>query len=259
MIIQTAQELEHMQQISNIVATTLQQMITYTKEGMTTKEIDLFGEKILQSYGANSAPFVTYNFPGCTCISVNNEMAHGIPSDRVLQKGDVVNIDVSAELNGYFADNGASIVIGEDIHANQKLVNTSIEALYKAISIIKGGVKINEVGRMIEKVAKSNGFKVIHNLGGHGIGKSLHEEPDCILNYYDRYENRRFRKGSVVAIETFISTNSTSIYTAKDGWTFLANHGGYCAQHEHTILVTEDKPIILTANNGIFKDYVFEK
>lgn len=137
MIIQTAQELEHMQQISNIVAITLQQMITYTKEGMTTKEIDLFGERILKSYGANSAPFVTYNFPGCTCISVNNEMAHGIPSDRILQKGDVVNIDVSAELNGYFADNGASIVIGEDIHFNQKLVDTSIEALYKAISIIK--------------------------------------------------------------------------------------------------------------------------
>lgn len=255
MIIQTARELEQMQQISNIVATTLQQMISYTKEGMTTKEIDLFGERILKSYGANSAPSVTYNFPGCTCISVNNEMAHGIPSDRILQKGDVLNIDVSAELNGYFADNGASIVIGEDIHSNQKLVNTSIEALYKAISVIKGGVKINEVGRIIEKVAKSNGFKVINNLGGHGIGKSLHEEPDCILNYFDRSENRRFRKGSVVAIETFISTNSTSIYTAKDGWTFLANNGGYCAQHEHTILVTDSKPIILTAKNGIFKDY----
>lgn len=255
MIIQTAQELAYIQQISTIVATTLQQMMAYTKEGMTTKEIDLFGENILKSYGANSAPFVTYHFPGCTCISVNNEMAHGIPSDRILQKGDVVNIDVSAELNGYFADNGASFIVGEDLYSNQKLVDTSVAALYKAISIIKGGVKINEVGRMIEKVAKSNGFKVINNLGGHGIGTNLHEEPDCILNYYDAYETRRFRKGSVVAIETFLSTHSTSIYTAQDGWTFLANKGGYCAQHEHTILVTDGKPIILTAANGIFETY----
>ncbi len=252
MIIETEKELEGVQKISDIVAVTLKKMKEYAKIGMTTKELDEFGEEILKNSGANSAPFITYKFPGWTCISINNEMAHGIPtSTKVLKEGDLVNIDVSAELNGFYSDNGASFILGEDITKNQALVNTSIEALQKAISIIKGGIKISEVGRVIERTAKDNGYKVIKNLGGHGVGRSLHEEPDCILNYYDRYDNRRFKKNSIVAIETFLTTSSTIVYTDTNGWTYLGNKGGFCVQHEHTILVTADKPIILTAKNGI--------
>lgn len=253
MLVRSPSDLESIQKISTIVALCLKQMIAYAKVGMTTKELDVYGGKLLTSFGAKSAPLLTYKFPGYTCISVNNEMAHGVPSDRILREGDVINIDVSAELNGYFADNGSSFILGKDLNNNQKLVDTSIEALYKAISIIKGGVKISEVGKIIEATAKKNGFKVIKNLGGHGIGKSLHEEPDCILNYYDKHENRRFRKNSLVAIETFISTNSSFTYTGKDGWTYFANNGGFCAQHEHTILVTENDPLILTSENAIFE------
>lgn len=251
MVIQTEKELRAIREISDIVAITLKKMREYARVGMTTKELDDYGAEILKKYGARSAPFVTYKFPGWTCISINNEMAHGIPSSRVLEEGDLINIDVSAELNGFYGDNGASFVLGEDINKNQKLVDTSIEALHRAISVIKGGVKISEVGRIIEKTAKDRGYTVIKNLGGHGVGRGLHEEPDCILNYYDRYDHRRFRKNSVVAIETFITANSTFVNTMKDGWTLVGNKGGFCVQHEHTILVTSDKPIILTAKNGI--------
>lgn len=250
MIIKTEKELDSIQQISDIVAITLNKMKEHVKIGMTTKELDNFGAEILKSFGAKSAPFVTYKFPGWTCISINNEMAHGIPSSRIIKEGDLVNIDVSAEFNGYYSDNGASLVVGEDINKNQKLVDTSIEALHNAISIIKSGIKISEVGRIIESTAKSKGYKVIRNLGGHGVGKSLHENPDFVLNYYDRYDRRIFKKNSVVAIETFLTTNSSLVNTTRDGWTLVADKNGFCAQHEHTILVTDNEPIILTAKNG---------
>ena len=247
MIISNNMEQEGIYKASQAVAMTLKKMKEFTKVGMTTKELDDYGKQILESYGAQSAPFSTYGFPGWTCISVNNEMAHGIPSNKkVLKEGDLVNIDVSASLNGFYSDNGASFVLGQDINNQQKLVDTSILALNEAISHIKGGVRISEVGRIIDKVAKSNGYKVIKNLGGHGVGRKLHEEPDCILNYYDRYDRRRFQMNMVVAIETFLTTDSTLVNTEPDGWTLIGNKGGYCVQHEHTIIVTSDKPIILT-------------
>lgn len=241
-----------MQKASEAVAYALKEMTKYAQPGMTTKELDNYGAKILSYFGANSAPYLTYGFPGYTCISINNEFCHGIPSDtRILQEGDLVNIDVSAELNGFWADNGGSFVLGEDINQHQKLVDASKFILKKAIANIKGGVRISDIGQLIENEAKKRGFKVIRNLGGHGIGKSLHEQPDDLLNYKDRFDQRRFQKNSVVAIETFISTTSTYADTLNDGWTMIGNKGGYMAQHEHTIVVTTGSPIILTEMNGI--------
>lgn len=241
-----------MQKASEAVAYALKEMTKYAQPGMTTKELDNYGAKILSDFGANSAPYLTYGFPGYTCISINNEFCHGIPSDtRILQEGDLVNIDVSAELNGFWADNGGSFVLGEDINQHQKLVDASKFILKKAIANIKGGVRISDIGQFIENEAKKRGFKVIRNLGGHGIGRSLHEQPDDLLNYKDRFDQRRFQKNSVVAIETFISTTSTYADTLNDGWTMIGNKGGYMAQHEHTIVVTAGSPIILTEMNGI--------
>lgn len=241
-----------MQKASEAVAYALKEMTKYAQPGMTTKELDNYGAKILSDFGANSAPYLTYGFPGYTCISINNEFCHGIPSDtRILKEGDLVNIDVSAELNGFWADNGGSFVLGEDINQHQKLVDASKFILKKAIANIKGGVRISDIGQLIENEAKKRGFKVIRNLGGHGIGKSLHEQPDDLLNYKDRFDQRRFQKNSVVAIETFISTTSTYADTLNDRWTMIGNKGGYMAQHEHTIVVTAGSPIILTEMNGI--------
>lgn len=245
-------ELIGMQEASKAVAYALKEMMNYAKPGMNTKELDEYGAKILSDFGAKSAPYLTYGFPGWTCISVDNEFCHGIPSEkRILKQGDLINVDVSAELNGFWADNGASFIIGEDSNEHQKLVNASKEILQKAISNIKGGVRIADIGHLMETEAKKKGYKVIKNLAGHGIGRSLHEQPDELLNYRNRFDQRRFKKNSVVAIETFISTSSTHAVELEDGWTMVGNKGGYMAQHEHTIIVTDGKPIILTEMNEI--------
>lgn len=246
-------ELTGMKKVSEAVAHTLREMKNHARPGMTTKELDEFGAGILQGFGANSAPFMTYRFPGCTCIGVNHEFCHGIPSDkRVLREGDLINIDVSAELDGFWSDNGNSFVLGEDIHQHQQLVDASKEILQKAIDNIKGGVKIADIGHLMETEARKRGYRVIKNLGGHGIGRGLHEEPGELLNYKNRFDQRRFKKNSVVAIETFISTSSSYTVELNDGWTMVGNKGGFMAQHEHTIVITDGKPMILTAMNGIW-------
>ncbi len=241
-----------MQQAGEAVACTLKKMIAYARPGMSTKALDEYGAQILSGFGAKPAPLLTYGFPGCTCISVGKEFCHGIPSrNRILQEGDLINIDVSGELNGFWADNGGSFVLGKDIHQHQQLVNASKEILLQTIQNIKGGVRIADIGGLMESEAKKRGFKVIKNLGGHGIGRSLHEQPEALLNYRNQSDLRRFRKHSVVAIETFIATSSTYATELGDGWTMVGNKGGFMAQHEHTIVVTDDMPIILTEMNGI--------
>ena len=255
MSITTENERTGMQQASDAVAITLKKMRDFAKPGISTKELDEYGGELLAQLGAVSAPKLTYDFPGYTCISINGEVAHGVPSpDKILKEGDLVNIDVSAELNGFWADNGGSFVLGEDIHGHGRLVEASKAILKKAISNIKGGVRISEIGRLIETEAKKSGYTVIKNLTGHGVGRSLHEEPHEIANYCDRFNITRFKKNSVVAIETFISTKSTIADTEDngDGWTLTGNKGGFVAQHEHTIMVTGGEPVILTAQNGIW-------
>lgn len=253
MSITVESELIGMKKVSEVVAYTLKEMKDYARPGISTKQLDDYGAKILMDFGANSAPFKTYKFPGWTCISVENEFCHGIPSaNRILREGELINIDVSAELDGFWSDNGASFVLGEDIYGHQKLVHASKEILKKALSNIRGGVKVSDIGHLIETEAKKRGYKVIKNLTGHGIGRSLHEEPSEIANFKDRFNLTRFKKNSVVAIETFIATHSNYAVTLNDGWTMVGDRGGYMAQHEHTILVTDHQPIILTEKNEIF-------
>lgn len=253
MSITTESELVGMKKISEVVAITLKRMREYAKVGMSTKELDEYGGNILKSFGAKSAPYETYKFPGYSCISVNNEAAHGIPSKKkILKEGDLINIDVSAELNGFWSDNGGSFVLGKDINQHQPLVDASKQILQKAIQNIKGGVKIAKIGYIIETEARKSGFKVIKNLAGHGVGRSLHEKPENILNYRVKSNQERFKKNTTVAIETFISTHSTIAVGLSDGWTLVGNKGGYVTQHEHTILITDDAPVILTAANEIW-------
>lgn len=253
MLITNEDELSGMQKASDAVAYTLKQMCSYAQPGMTTKQLDNFGAQILSNLGARSAPYLAYRFPGHTCISVNHEFCHGIPSEkRVLKEGDLINIDVSAELNGFWSDNGNSFVLGEDINQHQKLIDASKAILRKAIDQIKGGVLVADIGYTIEAEAKKRGYKVIKNLAGHGVGRGLHEEPHKIANFRDSHNKTRFKKNSVVAIETFITTTSNYAETLKDGWTMVGDKGGFMAQHEHTILVTDRKPLILTEKNGVW-------
>lgn len=253
MSINKESELIGMQKASEAVALTLKEMQHYARPGMTTKELDDYGATLLLDFGAKSAPFLTYHFPGWTCISVNKEFCHGIPSsNKILKEGDLINIDVSAELNGFWSDNGCSFVLGNDVYGHQKLINASKQVLHKAISNIQDGVRISDIGYLMETEARKHGYKVIRNLTGHGIGRSLHEKPSEIANYRDSFNKERFKKNSVVAIETFISTDSSLAVTLKDGWTMVGNKGGFMAQHEHTIVVTDSSPMVLTEMNGIW-------
>lgn len=253
MTINSAEELQGMQAISEAVAVTLLKMKEYAEIGMSCKELDEYGAKILKSFKAKSAPKLTYDFPGYTCICVGKEVAHGIPSKKkVLKNGDLVNIDVSAELNGFWSDNGGSFVLGEDINNHMPLVRASQQLLRAALDEITDGFRISHMGRIVEQGAKKLNYTVIKNLAGHGVGRSLHEQPDNILNYEDRWNRKKFKKDMVVAVETFIATRSTIAESLDDGWTLVGNKGGYVTQHEHTILITDGKPILLTEMNGVF-------
>ena len=251
MSIESESDLFGMRRASDAVAITLKRMREFAKPGMSTSDLDQYGAAVLASFNARPAPKLCYDFPGCTCICLNNEAAHGIPSKkRILKEGDLVNIDVSAELNGFFSDNGGSFVLGKDIQALTPLVQASKKILHKAIYHVKGGVNVNEIGRLINDEAKKMGFKVIKNLCGHGIGRKLHEAPGYIANYYDPANLSRFEENSVVAIETFISTKASYTTPNRDGWTEMTS--GFVAQHEHTIVVTDKEPIVLTHQNEIW-------
>lgn len=236
-----------LKKIGNIVAQAREEMIKAVKPGITTKELDMIGQKVLSYYGAESAPKYEYNFPGTTCISINDEAAHGIPGSRVVIEGDTVNIDVSAVLNGYFSDTGATVVVEPASTIKKELCDCSLSALRKAISKAKAGTRINHIGRAIYNEAKSKGFTVIRDLTGHGIGRKLHEDPEYIFNYYSIRDNSILSEGLVLAIETFISTGAESIIDDKNGWTYRTPDKSIVAQFEHTIVVTKDEPIILTA------------
>jgi len=252
LIVQTEADLLGMRAAGEAVALTLKAMIEFAKPGMNTFELDEFGAQLLKNYGAISAPVKDYKFPGYTCISLNKEAAHGIPSKgKMLKEGDLINIDVSAELNGFYGDNGFSFILGNDLNSLQPLVSASREILLEAIKEIKAGVRIAFVGRFIQQKAAEKGFKVIKNLVGHGIGKKLHEEPEEIPCFYDPYNKAVFKKNSVIALETFISTKASFVKEDSDGWTMVTRDGSYVAQHEHTLIVTNEEPTILTWQNGI--------
>lgn len=253
MSVESKEDFFGISRVSDAVAVTLAKMRAYACPGMSTRELDDYGRGILEQYGARSAPKVVYGFPGWTCISVNHDFAHGIPSNNVvLKEGDLVNIDVSAELNGFYSDNGGSFILGKDTQHLGPLVEASKNILLKAIGQIKGGLRMAELGRTIETEAKKYRLKVIKNLAGHGVGRSLHEDPVEILCYYNPVNKKRFRKNSVVAIETFISTRAQYCYEKNDGWTLATKDESFVAQHEHTIMVTDGEPVILTQANRIW-------
>ena len=246
MTIETDSDLQNLFIIGHIVAEVLRKMMAYAEPGMTTKELDNYGGQLLQLDGAVSAPKLTYNFPGYTCISINEEAAHGIPGERVIQAGDMVNIDVSAEKNGYFADTGGSFVMAPVAPAKQRLCEATRLALNNAIAAARADQPINLIGKAIQKTAKQKGYKIIRNLCSHGVGRALHEEPKQIPGYFDPRDSRRFEKGNVITIEPFLSTKSSSVTEAGDGWTLVGANGNLSAQYEHTMVITDAKPILVT-------------
>ncbi|MDN4495053.1 type I methionyl aminopeptidase [Ureibacillus aquaedulcis] len=246
MIVQTKEELEALKKIGRICAEIREAMKAATKPGITTKELDEIGGRMFAESGAISGPKGEYDFPGYTCISVNHEVAHGIPGSRVINEGDIVNIDVSGSLDGYFADTGISFVVGDGHPEKEKLCTVAKSAFDRAMTKVKAGSKLNQIGKAVEREARDNGLTVIMNLTGHGVGRALHEKPDHVLNYFDAWEPTILKEGMVLAVEPFISEKAEHIVEAGDGWTFITPDQSLVAQIEHTVVVTKDKPIILT-------------
>ena len=246
MCIETEEQLLRMQEIGKIVATAREEMLARVKPGITTAELDRVGDEVLQKYGARSAPRSEYQFPGATCISLNHVAAHGIPGHEVIHQGDLLNIDVSAEKNGYYADTGVSMVVPPGKPELEALVEVSRNALRKAIDQARTGNPINLIGGTIQDEARKNGYTVLKNLTGHGIGRNLHEEPRHILNYYEPWDNEPLKEGMALAIETFVSTGAEYAHEMADGWSLTTMDDSLVAQFEHTIIVTSQTPIILT-------------
>ncbi len=221
-------------------------MLDAAEPGMTTLELDSLGEQLLARHGARSAPILTYDFPGSTCISINEETAHGIPGHRVIQPGDVLNVDVSAELGGYFADTGGTKIVPPTNPLKTRLCHATRTALEQAMKHARAGQPINAIGAAIQGTAKAHGFRVIENLGSHGIGRALHETPEHIPGYFDGADERILKEGMVITIEPFLSTKSRIVAETSDGWTLVGEQGNLSAQYEHTMIITRGEPIVVT-------------
>ena len=246
MSIEGPDDLAGLRRIGEIVAEARDAMLTEVRAGVSTAELDEVGRDVLKRNGARSAPQLAYNFPGWTCISVNSDLAHGIPSrNKRLREGDLVNVDVSAELEGYWADSGASAPVGEVAPQLMRLLAATRAAQALAMDQARAGKMLSSIGATVQRCAREHGFRVVRNLGGHGVGRYIHEEPH-VANVFDHRDRTRLREGMVLTIEPFLTTGATHVVESDDGWTLRTPDGSLGAQFEHTFVVTEGAPIVLT-------------
>ena len=247
MVISSEEELAKLKEIGRLCAIAVQRMADVLEPGITTRELDDLGRKFLEDNGAQSAPETCYQFPGATCISVNEEVAHGIPGERVIAAGDLVNIDVSAVKDGFFGDTGASFAVPPVRREIEKLCRDGRRALWTGLQQVKSGKPIAGIGNAIGAFAKKNRYTLITNLASHGIGRSLHEEPKELATWPDKDETRIMTEGLVFTVEPFLSMGA---YWAEDGdddpWTLFSDPSAPTVQFEHTVVATKNGPLILT-------------
>jgi methionyl aminopeptidase len=246
MTIETDKDIIGLMNAGRVVGLALRAMQAAVRPGMTTRELDAVGAAVLKEHGARSAPIITYKYPAVTCISIDDEATHGIPGERVIQEGDLVKIDVSAELDGYFADSHLTVPVGAISPAKQKLIDCARATFESAIDAAKAGRPISDIGRAAESTARHFGLNVIPELSGHGVGRGLHESP-TVPNVYMRRANSPLREGMVIAIEPHVTAGKGRLVTAPDGWTAKTRDGKPVASFEHTVVITDDRPLLLTA------------
>lgn len=247
MSIDTAEELEAMRRVGRVVAEALQAMRKSVRVGVTTGQLDAVGEAVLDRHGARSAPKLLYNFPGVMCISLNDEAVHGIPGSRPLGASDLVKLDVTAELNGFIADAAVTVALPAARPRERRLAACAETALGKAMLAARAGRPVYEIGRAIDSEVRRQGFRVLRELHGHGVGRAIHEPPSV-----PQYENRQMTDvltdGMVLTIEPIIAIGTGKVMQDPDGWTLRTADGQPSAHFEHTIVITQGRPIVLTAN-----------
>ncbi|MYC16224.1 MAG: type I methionyl aminopeptidase [Gemmatimonadetes bacterium] len=246
MSIECPEDFEGLAQAGQVVAATLKAMAGAVRAGVTTAEVDRVGESVLNRYGATSAPRLFYGFPGVNLISVNDEIIHGIPSDRVLEQGDIVSLDVTAELNGYIADAAITIPIPPYSAKAARLCRCVRTAFEKAVAVARANKPINCIGHAVEHEVKRQGFWVVNELAGHGVGRVIHEDP-IVANTYNPFDSKPLTNGLVITIEPMIAEHPTQAVEDCDGWTVKTSNGSLSAHFEHTVVITDGQPILLTA------------
>lgn len=246
MSIQSERDRLGIERAGRVVALALAEMREHLRPGMTTAELDALGEAVLRRHGARSAPQQHYAFPGVNCISLNDEAVHGIPHRRVIQPGDLVKLDVTAELDGYIADAAVTVGVPPVPAPARRLAACAEAAFQRALSVARAGERVNAIGRAVETEVRRWGFRVIRELCGHGVGRAIHEEPS-VPNYCDRGNPTRLTEGLVITIEPIIAAGSGRVVLDPDGWTTRTADGSLSAHHEHTVVITRGRPVLLTA------------
>jgi methionyl aminopeptidase len=246
MSINGPEELAGMRAAGAVVRLMLDAMSNAVRPGITTAELDAVGADVMTQHGAKSAPALVYGFPGVSCISLNDEAVHGIPGPRALQSGDLVKLDVTIEKDGFMADAAVTVPVGEVTEERQNLIACAERAFAKAMLVARAGFRVWEIGRAVEREVRRSGFAVIRDLGGHGIGRTIHEEPR-VPNYPDAEATQVLTEGLVITVEPIIAAGSGRAYVAADKWTMITADHRPSAHYEHTLVITKGAPMLLTA------------
>jgi methionyl aminopeptidase len=246
MSITTAEQLEKLRACGRIVAKALRAMVAEVRPGVTTAELSDIGARVLAAHGARSSPPMVYGFPGDVCISVNDEVVHGIPGKRVLQPGDLVKLDLTAEKDGFHTDSAVSIEIPPASGKAHDLAHCAEKAFRQALDATRVGNRTKDIGRAVEREVRRRGFHVVRELGGHGVGRTIHEEPR-VPNYADPEAQHTLTEGLVITIEPIIVAGNGNVSLDRDGWTVRTADGSLSAHYEHTVVIMKGAPLLLTA------------
>jgi methionyl aminopeptidase len=245
MSVETAEELAALRAAGRVVAEALRAMRRAVRPGVTTAELDAVGARVFRAAGARSGPQLDYGFPGFNCISVNDEAIHGIPGWRRLRDGDLVKLDVTAELDGFYADACVSVPVGRPRAGAVRLAESARRALDRALRVAQAGAPLNAIGSTVQDAVTARGHAVCTDLTGHGIGRRIHEPPQVPSHYVPRL-SQALTEGLVLTIEPVISAGSGAVYAAGDGWTVKTADGALSAHVEHTVVITRGTPLVLT-------------
>jgi methionyl aminopeptidase len=246
MSIESSDDLDGMREAGRITTDTLDALQHHVAAGVTTADLDAVAAAVLAANHARSAPKLVYGFPGTVLISVNDEIVHGVPGRRRLQLGDLVSLDVTIEKDGFVADAARSVIVGDGSETARRLIAAAEASLGAALRIARAGVRVNEIGRAVSSEVRRHGFKVIRGLCGHGVGRTIHEEP-AVPNSYDPWQRDVLTDGLVLTIEPMISVGSAYPVQDEDGWTLRTRDGSLAAHCEHTLVITKGMPLILAA------------
>ncbi|HEY3774689.1 MAG TPA: type I methionyl aminopeptidase [Solirubrobacteraceae bacterium] len=246
MSIETQEELDALRAAGRVVAEALRAMRRAVRPGITTGELDAIGARVFRRHGARSGPQLDYGFPGVNCISVGDEAVHGIPGPRRLREGELVKLDVTAELDGFYADACASVPVGRTTPQTMRLAASARRALNDALGVARAGTPLNAIGATVERTITGRGHSVCAELNGHGIGRRIHEDP-TVPNRYIAGLDEPLSQGLVLTIEPIISAGSGAVVADSDGWTIRTADGALSAHAEHTLVITTGAPLLLTA------------